>query len=123
MIIPFYSTVCEEIVYEGTRLVHPVTGEVYGRTDWDNSVKLSEVGAVPLRFEDQPSDYLLTGWEIVDDEENPGGKVRRPTGFPLRLEYPPEDYVATGWEIVDDEENPGGKLKRPSGTTAISDVT
>jgi hypothetical protein len=121
MNFPFYSTVCEEIVYEGTKLVHPTTGEGYGKTDWDNSSKLSEIGAVPLRLVEEPPDYLLTGWEIVDDPENPGGKVRRPTGFPLRVEYPPEDYVATGWEIVDDPENPGGKLKRPTGTEAKPD--
>jgi len=121
MNFPFYSTVCEEIVYEGTKLVHPTTGEGYGGTDWGNSSKLSEIGAVPLRLVEEPPNYLLTGWEIVDDPENPGGKVRRPTGFPLRVEYPPEDYVATGWEIVDDPENPGGKLKRPTGTEAKPD--
>ena len=36
-----------QVLPEGARWTHPVTGEVYGGTDYDNPEKLSEMGAEP----------------------------------------------------------------------------
>jgi hypothetical protein len=77
---PFYSMLCSQEVLDTTRLTHPTTGEKYGGTDFLNSAKLTEIGAVDLRIENPPEDYVATGWEYVDDTENPGGKLKRPTG-------------------------------------------
>lgn len=80
MNLPFYSTLCQQEVAAGTVLTHPTTGEKYGGTDFLNSSKLTEIGAVDLRIEQPPEDYVATGWEYVDDTENPGGKLKRPSG-------------------------------------------
>jgi len=80
MSFPFYSTVYSREVSETTTLTHPTTGEKYGGTDFSNSSKRAEIGAVDLRIEQPPEDYVATGWEYVDDTENPPGKLKRPTG-------------------------------------------
>jgi len=81
MNFPFYSTLCSQEVSESTVLTHPTTGEKYGGMDWLNSSKLAEVGAVDLRIEQPPEDYVATGWEYVADPLNPpNGKLKRPTG-------------------------------------------
>jgi len=85
MNFPFYSTLCSQEVNAATVLTHPTTGEKYGGTDWSNAGKLAEVGAVDLRIENPPEDYVATGWEYVDDTENPGGKLKRPSGTALNM--------------------------------------
>jgi hypothetical protein len=72
MNLPFYSTVCQEEVTTGTRvLIHPVTGESYGGTDWLNDSKLAEIGAVPLTDDDGdiPENPVQTGTTIVVTED------------------------------------------------------
>lgn len=78
--LPIYIESTNTIIRSATtRYVHPITGEIYGRTDYDNSIKLAEIGAVSLR-EEMPNDgYIATEWEIIDDPENAGGKLRRPS--------------------------------------------
>jgi hypothetical protein len=61
------------------RYVHPETGEVFGQGDYENPAKLEQIGAVFLRDENPPSGYKADGWEIVDDPENEGWKLRRPS--------------------------------------------
>ena len=77
---PLYIAATDTIIRsEATRYVHPVTNEVYGRSDYSDPVKLAEIGAVSLR-EIMPADgNTAEAWEIVDDPENAGGKLRRPT--------------------------------------------
>jgi len=62
----------------GQRYTHPDTGEVYGGTDYNDPAKLAEIGAVPLRIEQPDTGFDTATWEIVDDPENKGGKLKRP---------------------------------------------
>ena len=80
MMQPIVIVATEQIIRDpGYRYVHPDTGEVYGRTDyWDDS-KLAEMGAAYLREELPATGYQADGWEIVDDPQNTGWKLRRPT--------------------------------------------
>ena len=59
------------------RYTHPITGIVYGGTDYDNPAKCSEIGAVPLTLQEPSPGMSPDGWEIV---EVIGGYLRRPTG-------------------------------------------
>ena len=62
------------ITSPGEQYIHPVTGIVYGGTDYDNPVKLAEIGAVPLRVEQPAEGFDAETWEVVDDVANPGDK-------------------------------------------------
>jgi hypothetical protein len=66
------------ITSPGEQYIHPVTGIVYGGTDYDNPVKLAEIGAVPLRVEQPTEGFDAATWEIVDDVAHPGDKLKRP---------------------------------------------
>lgn len=83
---PLYIAATDTIIRDPAhRYVHPTTGEVYGRSDWDNPQKRAEVGAVLLR-ESMPADGCTAeSWEVVEDPETPGGMLRRPT-----REIPPD---------------------------------
>jgi hypothetical protein len=88
---------------------------VYGGTDYDNPVKLAEIGAVPLRALTPVAGLKIVEWVVEDDSENPGGKQYRPVM--LRVEQLPHGFNAETWETVDDPAHPGDKLKRPVSTT------
>ena len=60
---------------ESHRYTHPITGEVYGRTDYSDPQKLEEIGAKPLRYQDPAQGMVADGWTIVPEGE---GFVRRP---------------------------------------------
>jgi hypothetical protein len=60
------------------RYTHPQTAEIYGGTDYDNPAKLAEIGAVPLRVEQPEEGFDALTWEIVDDPDVPGSKLKRP---------------------------------------------
>jgi hypothetical protein len=77
----------------GHRYTHPVTGEVYGRTDYDDPAKLAEIGAFLLTMYGPADGMSADGWEIVPVGD---GYVRRPTGetpIPVPLSVPPSDEV------------------------------
>lgn len=77
--LPIYVPATDTIIRDyGTRYTHPDTGIVYGSTDYDDPAKLAEIGAVALREDQPPAGYSAESWEVVDDTENPGGKLRRP---------------------------------------------
>lgn len=118
--IPATDTV---ILDHYTRYTHPVTGIVYGKTDYDDPAKLAEIGAVPLRVMTPVAGVEVAEWVIEDDTLSiyAGAKVHRPVM--LRVEDPAPGFDALTWEIVDDPVNPGNKLKRPLTTTpwAITD--
>jgi len=65
------------------RYTHPVTGEVYGGSDYDNPKKLAEIGAVPLRDQAPAKGKVAEGWDIVKESD---GFVRKP----LKEVTPPE---------------------------------
>jgi hypothetical protein len=52
-----------------------VNGEVYGGTDYDNSFKLAEIGAVPITIEAATEGYRALTWETVQVD---GEWVHRP---------------------------------------------
>lgn len=110
--VPATSTVVLDYV---TRYVHPVTGIVYGGTDYDDAGKLSEIGAVALRLVAPAPGLEIFDRVIEDDIVNPGGKTFRPVM--LRVQLPAAGLDAATWEIVDDPAHPGDKLKRPLTTT------
>jgi hypothetical protein len=115
---PAYSTVLNRVV-NGGRLQHPTTGEIYGGTDWSSPDKCAEMGLVSLRIE-QPATGEAIDWEIVDDPENQGCKLKRPTTT-LRTEtVTDEGFEATGWETVVDDTEACDFVKRPIGTALIS---
>lgn len=62
----YYSPLFGEL-NPGSRVVHPVTGEVYGGSDWDNPGKRAECEAVPLTESDGdvPENPVLTGTSIA----------------------------------------------------------
>ena len=97
------------------RYNHPVTGEVYGGTDYDDPAKLAEIGAIQLRILTPAEGLEIVEWVVEDDAENPGGKQYRPVM--LRVEQPAAGFDAETWEIVDDPAHPGDKLKRPVSTS------
>jgi len=103
------------ITSPGERYIHPVTGIVYGGTDYGNLVKLAEIGAVQLRILTPVEGLEIVEWVVEDDAENPGGKQYRPVM--LRVEQPAAGFDAETWEIVDDPAHPGDKLKRPVSTS------
>ena len=75
--LPIYVPASDTVITDYfQRYNHPVTGEVYGGTDYDNPVKLAEIGAVPLRVEQPAEGFDAETWEVVDDVANPGGKLR-----------------------------------------------
>jgi hypothetical protein len=70
----FYSKLANKILTG--RVVHPITGEVYGGTDFDNPSKLAELEAEPITVETVPDGYRAVSWSVV----NVGGAyVYRPT--------------------------------------------
>jgi len=76
---PIYIPATQTIIQSySARYTHPTTGEVYGGTDYDNADKLAELGAVPLRTEEAGVGFDVDTWEVVDDPDNIGGKLRRP---------------------------------------------
>jgi len=104
MLNPMYSMLCEAKIVEGIRLVAP-SGEVYGGSDFRDTLKLAELQAVPLRTQEPAEGNRALGWEIVDDPENPpdppnlpwGGKLERPTAeepIPPPPPPPPPDLEA-----------------------------
>jgi hypothetical protein len=66
------------VISAGERYVHPVTGIVYGGTDYQDPVKLAEIGAVQLYVQQPDPGFDATTWEIVDDPAHPGDKLKRP---------------------------------------------
>jgi hypothetical protein len=77
----------------GHRYTHPVTGEVYGRTDYDDPAKLAEIGAFLLTMHVPAEGMSADGWEIVQVGD---GYVRRPTGetpIPAKPQEPPPESV------------------------------
>lgn len=94
---------------------HPVTGIVYGGTDYSDPAKLEEIGAVPLRVATPTPGLSVVEWVVEDDPENAGEKMYRPVM--LHVQQPSEGEDAETWEIVDHPEHSGDKLKRPVTTT------
>lgn len=114
--LPLYVPVTSTVIADYfQRYTHPVTEIVYGGTDYDNPVKLAEIGAVPLRVLTPAAGLEIVEWVVEDDSENPGGKQYRPVM--LRVEQPAAGFDAATWEVVDDVANPGDKLRRPLTTT------
>lgn len=114
--IPLYVPATNTVVLDYvTRYTHPVTGEVYGGTDYDDAAKIAEIGAVSLRVLTPAEGLEIVEWVVEDDELNPGAKKYRPVM--LRIEQPPVGFDAVTWETVDDVAHPGDKLKRPLTTT------
>ena len=114
--LPLYVPATSTVIVEYfQRYTHPITDIVYGGTDYDNPVKLAEVGAVPLRALTPAEGLEIVEWVVEDDTENPGGKQYRPVM--LRVQPPAEGFDAATWEIVDDPAHPGDKLRRPLTTT------
>ena len=110
--LPLYVPATSTVIVEYfQRYTHPITDIVYGGTDFDNPVKLAEIGAVPLRALTPAAGLEIVEWVVEDDSENPGGKQYRPVM--LRVDQLPHGFHAETWEIVDDVANPGDKLKRP----------
>jgi hypothetical protein len=73
---PLYIAATDTIIRNASeKYVHPVTGEVYGRSDYENPAKLAEIGAVPLTEESVPEGFTASEWEIVEVD---GKYVRRP---------------------------------------------
>jgi len=66
------------VISAGERYIHPVTGEVYGGTDYQDPVKLAEIGAVQLYVQQPDPGFDATTWEIVDHPEHSGDKLKRP---------------------------------------------
>ncbi len=66
------------VISSGERYVHPVTGIVYGGTDYSDPTKLAEIGAVPLYVQQPDAGFDAETWEVVDNPEHPGDKLRRP---------------------------------------------
>lgn len=110
--VPETSTVIADYVQ---RYTHPVTGEVYGGTDYDDAAKLGEIGAIPLRVLTPTEGLEIVEWVVEDDPENSGGKQYRPVM--LRVDEPAKGFDVEAWEIVDDPAHPGDKLKRPVSTS------
>ena len=111
-----YIEVTNTVITDPTqRYIHPVTGEVYGGTDYADPAKIAQIGAVPLRVLTPNAGLEVVGQVVEDDSENAGGKSLRPVM--LRIEQPTAGFDAVTWEIVDDPENKGDKLKRPATTT------
>ena len=111
-----YIEVTNTVITDPTqRYIHPVTGEVYGGTDYADPAKVDQIGAVPLRVVAPTAGLEVVRWVVEDDSENVGGKSLRPVM--LRVEQPAAGFDAVTWEIVDDPENKGDKLKRPATTT------
>lgn len=73
------------------RYVHPITGETYGGTDYDNAAKLAEIGAVPLREEAPAAGFTAAAWEIVAER---GGYLRRPAAVAAIPAPAAEEQVA-----------------------------
>lgn len=61
----YYSPLFGEL-NPGSKVIHPETGEQYGSTDWENSIKLFECQALPLIESegDVPENPVQTGVEI-----------------------------------------------------------
>ena len=82
----------------GHRYTHLESGEVYGRTDYDDPAKLAEIGAFPLTMQGPADGMSADGWEIVQVGD---GYVRRPTGetpIPVKpQEPPPENEYLKGY--------------------------
>ena len=74
----WYVPATDTVITYGQRYIHPDTGIVYGGTDYQDPAKLAEIGAVPLRIEQPDTGFDAATWEIVDDPENEGGKLKRP---------------------------------------------
>jgi len=73
-----YVESTKTVISSGERYVHPVTGEVYGGTDYQDPVKLAEIGAVQLYVQQPDPGFDATTWEIVDHPEHSGDKLKRP---------------------------------------------
>ena len=74
--VPLYIEATKTIVSDSSyRFVHPVTGEVYGQTDYDDPTKLEEIGAKPLRYQPPAEGMMAEDWEVVPEG---AGFVRRP---------------------------------------------
>lgn len=112
--IPATNTI---ITNAQTRYVHPGTGVVYGRTDYEDPVKLAEIGAVPLRILTPVDGLPVVEWVIEDDTLSiyAGAKVHRPVM--LRDEPLATGVDAVTWEVIDDPAHPGDKLRRAAQTT------
>ena len=51
--IPFYSTLCNTLITSRSQqLTHPVTGEIYGSGNYDNAIKLEQLGAISVVYND-----------------------------------------------------------------------
>jgi hypothetical protein len=73
---PLYIPAAQVVIRsQGERYTHPVTGEVYGGTDYDNPTKLAEIGAEPITIEAVPEGYRALTWETVQVD---GAWVHRP---------------------------------------------
>ena len=74
--VPLYIEATKTIISDSNyRFVHPVTGEVYGQTDYDDPTKLEEIGAKPLRYQPPAEGMMAEDWEVVPEG---AGFVRRP---------------------------------------------
>lgn len=113
---PLYVPATDTVILDYvTRYTHPVTGEVYGGTDYDDPAKIAQIGAVSLRVLTPAEGLGIVEWVVEDDPQNPGGKQHRPVM--LRVEQPAAGLDAATWETVDDPAHPGDKLKRAATTT------
>jgi len=73
-----YVESTKTVISSGERYIHPVTGIVYGGTDYQDPVKLAEIGAVQLYVQQPDAGFDATTWEIVDHPEHSGDKLKRP---------------------------------------------
>jgi len=97
----WYVPATDTVLTYGQRYTHPDTGEVYGGTDYNDPAKLAEIGAVPLRIEQPDTGFDAATWEIVDDPENEGGKLKRPaTTTPWTIT--PADLAAKANAVVEE---------------------
>jgi len=113
MNFPFYSKLAAQIVEAETVITHPLTGEKYGGTDFQNSEKLAEIMACPLTIESVPEDKVATAWTIIDGES--GEKIMRPTLTDLSA--PSESDIAVMHERINTE-----RLARLEGLTAYIEI-
>lgn len=82
------------IEHESERYVHPVTGEVYGRTDYFDPQKMSEIGGIPLVVSDDPhvEGDVVSGSRIVVNDE--GTSAERITEYTTPEPPPPPPLPA-----------------------------
>ena len=78
-----YIEVTNTVITDPTqRYIHPVTGEVYGGTDYGDPAKIKQIGAVPLRVPAPTAGLEVVGQVVEDDSVTgpTGSEVTGPTG-------------------------------------------